>query len=354
MERNITIAGHTIGSSERPFIVAEMSGNHNGNLDRALAIVDMIADSGAHAIKLQTYTADTITLDSQRDEFFVDRDHPLWGDKNLYALYQEAYTPWDWHEPIFERAGKRGLVAFSSPFDSTAVQFLEDLDAPAYKVASAELVDIPLIREIARTGKPVIISTGMGTVAEIAQAVEAARAAGCEQLMVLGCTASYPAEPIDCNVRKLPVIAEAFRCPVGYSDHTMGVGVSLAAIAHGASLIEKHVTISREDGGVDSAFSLDSGELRSLVIESERAWQALGEPRIGPTPSETTVRHLRRSLYVARDVKEGEPVTSENVRSVRPANGLPPIAADQVLGMVFTRDVEFATPTSWDMFRPAK
>ncbi|NUS74431.1 MAG: pseudaminic acid synthase [Corynebacteriales bacterium] len=353
MSKSVRIGKHEVGPDHRPFIIAEMSGNHNGELERALRIVDVIADSGAQALKLQTYTADTITLDSDRDEFFVDRNHPLWGNSNLYQLYQQAYTPWEWHEPLFNRAKERGLVAFSSPFDSTAVDFLESLDVPAHKVASAELVDLPLIRRIASTGKPVIMSTGMGTVQEIAAAVQPAREAGCEQLIVMGGTAAYPAEPADCHLRKLPVIADAFDCVVGYSDHTMGVGVSVAAVALGASAIEKHVTTSRDEGGVDSAFSLDSAEISSLVVETERAWLALGQPHIGATDSEEAVRRLRRSLYVSRDVKAGERVNSENVRSVRPANGLPPIAFDQIDGQLFTRDVEFATPTDWSMFRPA-
>ena len=346
------IGGHPVGPAHRPFIVAEMSGNHNGDLGRALAIVDAVAASGAQALKLQTYTADTITLDSHRPEFFVDASQRLWGSKNLHALYRQAHTPWEWHRPIFERAREHGLVAFSSPFDPTAVEFLEELGAPAYKVASAELVDLPLIRTVAKTGKPLMLSTGMATVAEIAAAVAAARGAGCEQLVVMGCTAAYPADPADCNLRKLPVIGDAFDCVVGYSDHTEGVGVSVAAVALGASVIEKHVTTDRADGGVDSAFSLDQGELASLVAETERAWRALGAPRIGATDSEQAVRRLRRSLYVTRDVRAGERVGPDNVRSVRPADGLPPEAMDRLDGWVFTRDVAFATPTDWSMFAP--
>jgi N-acetylneuraminate synthase len=350
--RFITIDKHQVGRDHRPFIIAEMSGNHNGDLDRALAIVDLVADSGAQALKLQTYTADTITLDSDRPEFFVEAGHELWGRKNLHALYTEGHTPWDWHKPIFERARSRGLVPFSSPFDPTAIELLEDLDCSVYKIASAEIVDLPLIRAVAETGKPVIISTGAATVAEIAAAVEIARGTGNDQIAVLGCTAAYPADDNDCNVRKLPVIADAFGCVVGYSDHTHGVGASVAAVALGASLIEKHVTTSRDDGGVDSAFSLDGSELTSLVVETERAWRSLGQPRIGPTEQEQMVRRLRRSLYVTRDVKVGEAVSDDNVRSVRPSNGLPTIAMDRLRGWVFTRDVAFATATTWDMFTP--
>jgi N-acetylneuraminate synthase len=350
--RSITVGKHQIGPEHQPFIVAEMSGNHNGDLDRALAIVDAVADSGAQALKLQTYTPDTITLDSDRPEFFVDAEHELWGSKNLYALYQDAHTPWEWHQPIFERARGRGLVAFSSPFDPTAIELLEDLNCPAYKVASAELVDLPLVRAMASTGKPLLMSTGMATVGEIAAAVEIAREAGCEDLVVLGCTAAYPADENDCNVRKLPVIADTFDCVVGYSDHTHGIGASVAAVAMGACVIEKHVTISREDGGVDSAFSLGSDELTALVVETERAWRALGRPRIGPTAGEQAVRRLRRSLYVTRDVKAYEVVGEDNVRSIRPANGLPTIELDRLRGWVFAHDVAFATPTSWEMFIP--
>ncbi len=348
----IAIGEHRIGPEHRPFIVAEMSGNHNGDLDRALAIVDAVAASGAQALKLQTYTPDTITLDSDRPEFFVGAEHKLWGRKNLYALYEQAHTPWEWHKPIFERAREHGLVPFSSPFDPTAIALLEDLDCQVYKVASAEIVDLPLIRAIACTGKPLITSTGAATVGEIADAVATARATGNGDIIVLGCTAAYPADDNDCNVRKLPVIADAFDCQVGYSDHTHGVGASVAAVALGACMIEKHVTTSRDEGGVDSAFSLGSEELRSLVVETERAWRALGRPRIGPTEKEQTVRRLRRSLYVTRDVTAGEVVSADNVRSVRPANGLPTIAMDRLRGWIFTRDVPFATPTDWEMFAP--
>lgn len=351
-EKTVRIGPHEIGTGHRPFIIAEMSGNHNGDLDRALKIVDIIGESGAQALKLQTYTADTITLNSERDEFFVDKDHPLWGSSNLYKLYEKAFTPWEWHKPIFDRAKEHGLVAFSSAFDPTAVQFLDDLGVPAFKVASAELVDLPLIRQMAQTGKPIVMSTGSATLTEITTAVETARNAGCDQLILFACTASYPADPSDSNLQQIPLMAQLFDCVVGYSDHTHGVGVSVGAVALGASAIEKHVTTSREDEGVDSAFSLNPAELTSLVVETERVWEAIGTPHIGATDAELEVRRLRRSLYVTRDVKAGEKVSADNVRSVRPANGLPTIAMDRIEGWVFTRDVSFASPAEWSMFAP--
>ncbi|MGW5050731.1 pseudaminic acid synthase [Actinokineospora sp. NPDC004072] len=345
----LSIGGHPIGPDHRPFVVAEMSGNHNGSLDRALEIVDAVAASGAQALKLQTYTADTITIDVDRPEFRVSDGHQLWGGETLHSLYQRAHTPWEWHGPLFERARERGLVVFSSPFDASAIELLESLDAPAYKIASSELVDLPLIEACARTGKPLLISTGMGTLAEISAAVSAARAAGNDQLVVLGCTASYPADPGESDLRGLPLLAAATGALVGLSDHTPGIGAPLAAVALGACLIEKHVTLSRADGGVDSAFSLEPAELAALVVESERAWSALGTARIGPRPSEREGLRLRRSLYVVADVRAGDAVTPENVRSIRPAGGLPPAALPTVLGRTFTTDVARGTPLSWDL-----
>ncbi|MBB2924155.1 pseudaminic acid synthase [Cellulomonas cellasea] len=338
-----------MGDGHRPFVLAEMSGNHNGDLDRALAIVDAVADAGAQGLKLQTYRADTITIDSDQPRFRVGDDHELWGGENLYALYERAHTPWEWHAPIFERARERGLVAFSSPFDRTAIDLLESLDVPAYKIASAEIVDLPLIRLAASTGKPLIISTGTAHVGEIAAAVEAARGAGCEQLVVLGCTASYPASPEDSNLRGLPLLRDLFDCVVGLSDHTHGIGAAVAAVALGARLVEKHVTLARADGGVDSAFSLEPAELASLVTETERGWQALGQAYVGPTAAEDQTRLLRRSLCVVADVRAGDVVTSENVRSIRPGGGLPPDLIDVVLGRRFTADVARGTALTWDL-----
>ncbi|GGS17796.1 MULTISPECIES: pseudaminic acid synthase [Actinokineospora] len=345
---SVRIGGHRVGPGHRPFVVAEMSGNHNGSLERALAIVDAVADSGAQALKLQTYTADTITIDVDRPEFRVSDGHALWGGETLYSLYRRAHTPWEWHGPLFARARSRGLTVFSSPFDPTAVELLESLDAPAYKIASSELVDLPLIELCARTGKPLIISTGMGTLAEVSAAVETARAAGNDQIVVLGCTAAYPADPSETDLRGLPLLA-ATGALVGLSDHTPGIGVPLAAVALGACLIEKHVTLSRADGGVDSAFSLEPAELAALVVESERAWSALGEGRVGPRPSEREGLRFRRSLYVVADVRAGEAVSRDNVRSIRPAGGLPPAALETVLGRAFRADVARGTPLSWDL-----
>ncbi|MDQ3402402.1 MAG: pseudaminic acid synthase [Actinomycetota bacterium] len=326
-----------------------MSGNHNGDLDRALAIVDAVAASGAQALKLQTYTADTITIDVDAPEFRVSDGHSLWGGETLYSLYQRAHTPWEWHEPIFARARERGLEVFSSPFDPTAVEFLESLGVPAYKIASSEVVDLPLIDLCARTGKPLIISTGMADIGEIAAAVATARAAGNDQLIVLGCTASYPAAPGESNLRGLPLLSATFDTVIGLSDHTMGIGVPLAAVAFGASAIEKHVTLARTDGGVDSAFSLEPAELAALVVESERAWAALGRETIGPRESEREGLRFRRSLYVVTDVRAGDEVTPANVRSIRPAGGLPTSEITKVLGRRFRVDAAKGTPLTWDL-----
>jgi N-acetylneuraminate synthase len=345
----ITIAGRAVGPDHPPFVVAEMSGNHNGDLGRALAIVDAVGESGAHALKLQTYRADTITVDADGPAFRIGDGHELWAGENLYRLYEHAHTPWEWHEPIFARAAEHGLIAFSAPFDPTAIDLLESLGAPAYKIASSEIVDLPLIRLAARTGKPLIISTGMATVAEIHAAVEAARGAGCAQLAVLACTASYPASPAESNLRALPLLQGITGSVVGLSDHTPGIGTALAAVALGACLIEKHVTTARGDGGVDAAFSLEPAELATLVVESERAWRSLGQARIGPTEGEREGLRFRRSLYVVADVRAGDPVTEANVRSIRPAGGLHPDTMASVAGRRFTRDATIGTPLTWDL-----
>jgi N-acetylneuraminate synthase len=347
--REVRIGTHTVGSGHRPFVIAEMSGNHNGSLERALAIVDAVAASGAQALKLQTYRADTITIDVDTPAFRISADHSLWGGENLYSLYEKAHTPWEWHAPIFARAAARGLTVFSSPFDPTAVDLLEQLDVPAYKIASAELVDLPLVELCARTGKPLIMSTGMATVAEIHDAVATARAAGNDQLVVLACTSAYPASPSDSNLRGIPLLADTFDVVPGLSDHTEGIGVPVAAVALGACVIEKHVTLARADGGVDSDFSLEPAELTALVTETGRAWQALGTPRLGPRESEREVRRLRRSLYVVADVAEGDEITSSNVRSIRPSGGLPPAELSTVLGRRFRRKAAKGTPLTWDL-----
>lgn len=338
-----------IGPDHPPVIVAEISGNHDGDLERALDIVRASAEAGAQAVKLQTYTADTITVDVDAPHFRLSDDHELWGGRTLYRLYQEAHTPWEWHEPVFALARDLGLVAFSSPFDSTAVDFLEDLDVPAYKVASSEIVDLPLVRRMAATGKPLLISTGMASMAEVDAAVRAARAEGNDQLVVLACTASYPASPEHSNLRRLPVLADAFGVHAGLSDHTLGIGAAVASVALGATLIEKHVTLLRAKGGVDSAFSLEPEELAALRRESETAWQALGHPVVGPTASEAEGLRFRRSLFVVEDVRAGDQVTAGNVRSIRPAGGLPPDAIETVIGRTFTRDATKGTPLTWDL-----
>jgi N-acetylneuraminate synthase len=345
----IRIGDRLIGPDSEPFIIAEMSGNHDGSLDRALEIVDAVAAAGAHALKLQTYTADTMTIDVDAPAFRISDDHPLWGRARLHQLYERAHTPWEWHAAIFDRARELGLLAFSSAFDSTAIEFLESLDVPAYKVASSEIVDLPLIRQIAATGKPVIISTGMATLTEIDAAVSAARQAGATELVVLACTTSYPASPEDSNLRRIPLMGDAFDVVVGLSDHTEGVGVAIASVAFGASVIEKHVTLSRDDGSVDSAFSMEPPELGVLVRESRHAWQALGAPRFGPTDQEAEGLRFRRSLYVVEDVRAGDRVSPTNVRSIRPAGGLVPEMADTVMGRTFTCDVARGTPLSWDV-----
>ena len=347
--QTIQIGQHSVGVGHEPFIIAEMSGNHDGSLDKALEIVRVAAASGAHAIKLQTYTADTITIDVDAPDFRLSEDHPLWAGRRLYDLYEEAHTPWEWHEPIFTLARELGLVAFSSPFDPTSIEFLESLDVPAYKIASSEIVDLPLVRLAASKGKPIIISTGMASVGEIFAAVEAARSVGNDQIIVLSCTANYPADPAASNLRGIPVMAETFNVPIGLSDHTMGIGAAVASVAFGSVLIEKHVTLSREDGGVDSDFSLEPAELAALVAESKTAWQALGTPRFGADATEKEGLRFRRSLYVVADVSAGDVVTSDNVRSIRPAGGLAPDLFGLVEGRAFTQDVARGTRLSWDI-----
>jgi N-acetylneuraminate synthase len=326
-----------------------MSGNHNQSLERALAIVQAAADAGAHAIKLQTYTADTITLDVRGGEFSISNEGSLWKGRNLHDLYTEAYTPWEWHAPIMESAHRLGLACFSSPFDETAVDFLTSLGVPAFKIASFENNHLPLIRKVAATGKPLIISTGMASVGELEETVNTARNAGCKQLMLLKCTSTYPATPENSNVLTIPHLRELFECEVGLSDHTMGVGVAVAAVAHGASLIEKHFTLNRADGGVDSAFSLEPSEFRSLVDETTRAWLSLGSVHYGATSAEASSLMFRRSLYIAQDMHAGDMLTPLNLRVVRPGKGLHPRYYEQLLGKNVRRDVRKGTAVDWDL-----
>ena len=332
-----------------PLVVAEMSGNHNQSLERALSIVDAAADAGAHALKIQTYTADTMTLDAKEEGFVVKDSESLWAGRSLYDLYQEAHTPWEWHKAIFDRCRDRGIIGFSSPFDETAVDFLETLDVPCYKIASFEVTDIQLIRKVAMTGKPMIISTGMATQAEIETAIQAIHDAGGNKFVLLKCTSTYPATPENTNVRTIPHMSEAFRCPVGLSDHTMGIGVAVASVALGAVVIEKHFTLSRAEGGVDSAFSLEPAELASLVIETQRAWQALGDVHYGTSGSESESLKYRRSLYIVKDLARGDVLTRDSLRAIRPGYGLPPKYLDILLGKHINQDVRRGTPMSWDL-----
>lgn len=345
----LKISERIIGANASPFIIAEMSGNHNQSLGRALEIVEAVARTGAHALKIQTYTPDTMTLDLDEREFHISDSKSLWAGTSLYKLYAEAYTPWEWHEAIFQRAKELGLIAFSSPFDDTAVEFLESMNVPCYKIASFENTDLPLIRRVASTGKPIIISTGMATVAELDDSVRAARSAGCKDLILLKCTSTYPATANNTNILTIPHMRELFECEVGLSDHTMGVGVSVASVALGATVIEKHFTLSRADGGVDSTFSLEPEEMSQLVMETERAWQAMGQISYGPTLAEQKSLVFRRSLYVVKNLKVGDVLTKENVRAIRPGFGLPTKFLDTVLGKVLKVPVSRGTALSWEM-----
>jgi len=345
--KTIKIANYLIGLEQPTFIVAEMSGNHNQSLDRALAIVEAAAEAGVHAVKLQTYTADTLTIDVRREEFYINDTNSLWRGQSLYELYKKAYTPWEWHEPIFKRCRELGLIAFSTPFDETAVDFLERLNVPAYKIASFENNHLPLIRKVASTGKPLIISTGMTTIAELDEAVETAREFGCEDIVLLKCTSTYPAMPEDSNILTIPHMRELFQCQVGLSDHTRGIGVAVASVALGATIIEKHFTLSRTDGGVDSAFSLERGEMKLLVEETRKAWQALGKISYGTSEKEKISAKFRRSIYVVKDIKKGEEFTSKNLRIIRPGNGLPPKFYDILLGKKARKDIKKGTPLDW-------
>lgn len=337
-----------IGLDHKPFIIAEMSGNHNQSLDKALEIVEAANKIGAHALKLQTYTADTLTLDVSDGEFFIEDKDSLWKGKSLYELYQEAYTPWEWHEPIMQRAKELGMLCFSTPFDHTAVDFLEELNVPAYKIASFENTHLPLIKKVAATGKPIIISTGMATIAELDETVHTIRETGCKKFALLKCTSTYPASPENSNVLTIPHMRELFDCEVGLSDHTMGVGAAVAAVANGATLIEKHFTLSRADGGVDSAFSLEPEEMKQLVIETERAWQALGKVTYGSTISEKSSLTFRRSLYIAEDMKAGDVLTENNLRIVRPGFGLPPKYLNLFLGKKVKQNIKKGTAFKFD------
>ncbi|MCY8975074.1 pseudaminic acid synthase [Bacillus atrophaeus] len=344
----INIDGKSIGLHHPPFIIAEMSGNHNQSLERAFKIIEAAAKAGAHALKIQTYTADTMTLNMNTKDFTIEDNNSLWSGSTLYTLYQQAYTPWEWHKPIFDKCRELGMIPLSTPFDESAVDFLEDLGVPIYKIASFENTDIPLIKKVAATGKPIIISTGMATVAEIDETIRAAKEAGCKELILLKCTSTYPASPENTNISTIPHMKELFNCQVGLSDHTMGTGVAVASVALGATVIEKHFTLSRADGGVDSAFSLEPPELKELVVETERAWQALGQITYGPTDKEKASLKFRRSIYVKKDIKAGEIFTKENIKVVRPGYGLEPKYFDLIIGRTAKKHISAGTPLGWD------
>jgi N-acetylneuraminate synthase len=343
----VSIAGRPIGPDHPPYVIAELSGNHNGDIKRALALMEMAKAAGADAVKLQTYTADTITIDHDGPEFTIHGG--LWDGRTLYDLYCEAHTPWDWHEALFAKGRELGITVFSSPFDDTAVDFLESLGVPAFKIASFEAVDLPLIGKAAATSKPLIISTGMADEAEIADAVAVARSVGGGQLVLLHCVSAYPARPEEANLRSIPELASRFGVAVGLSDHTPGTAVSVAAIALGACVIEKHVTLRRADGGLDAAFSLEPGELQALCDECRTAWSALGQATNRRSAGETGNAVFRRSLYVVEDVKAGEVLTKANIRSIRPGYGLLPKHLPEVLGRRANRDLKRGTALTWDM-----
>lgn len=347
--KDILLGNRLIGSSHRPFIIAEMSGNHNQSLERAKAIIDAAAIAGADAVKLQTYTPDTMTINQKGGLFDIDDPDSLWRNRNLYDLYKEAHTPWEWHLPLFEHAKKRGIYIFSTPFDETAVDFLEDLGVTAYKIASFENTDHVLLRKVASTGKPIIMSTGLATVSDLSEAVQVLRMHGCKDLILLKCTSTYPASPEYTNLNTIPHLSTLFKCHVGLSDHTMGIGASVASVALGARVIEKHFTISRADGGVDSSFSIEPQELRNLVIEAERAFLALGEIYYGVQESEKKSLRFKRSLYIVKNVNVGEKFTDNNVRVIRPGDGLPPKYYDTILGMTASKSIKAGTPLTWDI-----
>lgn len=334
---------------DKPFIIAEMSGNHNQSLDRAMKIVEAAAASGVDAVKLQTYTADTITIDKSDGEFFIADPNSLWKGESLYNLYKKAYTPWDWQEKIFKHCEELGLICFSTPFDFTAIDFLESINTPIYKIASFENIDLPLIRKVAQTGKPMIVSTGMATVAELDEMVRTARENGCNDLTLLKCTSSYPSTPEGTNLRTIPHMKELFKCNIGLSDHTLGIGAAVASIAMGARVIEKHFTLSRADGGVDSAFSMEPEEMALLVRECHTAWQALGEILYGVAEQEKEELQFRRSLYIVEDMKAGDILTEKNLRSIRPGLGLSPKYYELLLGKKVNRDIIKGSAVSWDI-----
>lgn len=346
---NFKIGNHTIGQDQKPFLIAEMSGNHNKSLDRAMAIVKAAWEAGAHAIKLQTYTPDSITIDHKGGLFDIKDEKSLWKGRNLYELYKEAMTPYEWHKPIFNYARELGIICFSTPFDEHAVDMLNELGAPCHKIASFENNHHPLLKKVAASGKPVIMSTGMSTLADIDESVNVLRNAGCKDLVLLKCTSTYPASPENTHLVTIPNMRDTFKCEVGLSDHTMGVGVAIAAVALGARVIEKHFCLSRAEGGVDSAFSLEPHEFKLLVEEAERAFLGLGEIQYGIQESEKKSLNFKRSIYIVKSIRKGEVLTEENMRIIRPGDGLMPKYFYEMLGKRLNRDVERGTALSFDL-----
>lgn len=349
MINSFDVGGFIIGDENKPFVIAEMSGNHNQSLDRALKIVDAAAAAGAHGLKIQTYTADTMTIPSDKGLFYIDDPKSLWNGKTLHELYEIAHTPWEWHKPIFERARQKGMIPFSTPFDSSSVDFLEDLGVTLYKIASFENKDWPLLKKVAKTGKPVIMSTGASTVESISESVKVLRENGCNNIVLLKCTSTYPASAGNTNLKTIPHMRELFNCFTGLSDHTGGIGAAVASVALGARVIEKHFTLNREDGGVDSAFSIEPNELNALVVESARAWESLGEIKYDVLNEENASLRFKRSIYIVKDIKEGDEFTSENVRVIRPGDGMQPKYFEKILGRKARTDIERGTPLTWEL-----
>jgi len=348
----IKIANKHISRDNKPFIIAEMSGNHNQSLGRALQIVEAAASTGVDALKLQTYTADTMTLDISEGEFVIEDKNNLWYGESLYGLYKKAYTPWEWHKPIFDKCKELGIIGFSTPFDATAVDFLEELEVPCYKIASFENIDIPLLKKVAKTGKPVIMSTGMASLEELQESVKTLKDNGCKDIILLKCTSTYPATPENTNILTIPDMKQRFPdCEIGLSDHTLGIGVSVASVALGATVIEKHFTLNRADGGVDSTFSMEPAEMKHLVVETERAWQALGIVTYDLTEKEKNSLIYRRSLYISEDTKEGEILTEKNLRVIRPGMGLAPKYYEEMLDKIAAKDLKKGTPVSWEIIK---
>lgn len=348
--REFKIGNRWVGDNHKPFIIAEMSGNHNGDINRALELVKAAADAGADALKLQTYTADTITINHRGGLFDITDSNSLWSGKNLYELYQEAYTPWEWHKEIFDYANSLGMLAFSSPFDETAVDFLMDLDVPAFKIASFESYHFPLLKKVAQTGKPILISSGASQLHELHESIQYLKANGAKDIVVFKCTSTYPATPENTNLRTIPVFQSVFEdCVIGLSDHTMGIGAAVGAVALGARVVEKHFTLRRADGGVDSAFSLEPEELNALAVETERVFLAMGGVQLNTQKSEEKSRQFKRSIYVVKNIKAGEPFTPENIRVIRPGDGLEPRFYEEILGKTAKKNLAKGTPLSMDM-----